>query len=748
MSTARRRGGLRAPRGAAGLLLILVATLAVAGDSSSSPASPASPGKLDARQSQDVSGSGDASDDARQRPKIQVPRWVEKDTVFIADEEVVRDEDLGSSSHLHGSTVCDVARRATTYQYASSSSLDQEPTTCEVGEDAADQKVVVDSINKQLKEVLPEVETVNFAAAMDGAKVLAANANAKRVNALLDDDTDTFMRNDCKDEDKWVVIELSQVARLSHIELSQYELYSSRVHEFAVYGMHSHPRTLSGSSSNTNGWNFLGKFAARKKKGVQRFSIEGPLGEGADGDEVFDPRERWVRYLLIRFLSHHGGEKVCAINEIGVYGVSAAAELEAQLAELEEDEFAIGGAGVGVGVGVDAGVGMDVDLDVDMDVSGDGGGASVDIDEVDAIPATGDAPVDESGERSVGGEDSHKDTEVVRVASGEKGSRSGSGSAADGARQDVGPAPPGNATAKGATCGAGKGTSRNGTYVAERTVCEGSVDTLAEDGKEEGAVGGRVAVDAGSDGTPSDATTGPIDSGSAASSIAVAPTGQQKPAATATPTPTPTPSASTATLPTTSTTPTASASASASPPPPSPPVQAPDVHIPPSSSTKKGSNLYETLVQELRGTKAQQKAITKSFDALAKNFELLSEELVALTASAGLRNSFEFQERIAVLERQVERVSKLSSAHSNAALGMLAAGMGLVSLQYLESMDSDDAEGAESAENTENTESTRNRNAARERASKRLLPRLARALVALNVVAAAGLVVKGAVSVA
>ena len=153
-------------------------------------------------------------------------------------------------------------------------------------------------------------------------------------------------------------------------------------------------------------------------------------------------------------------------------------------------------------------------------------------------------------------------------------------------------------------------------------------------------------------------------------------------------------------------------------------------------------------MQELRGTKAQQKAITKSFDALAKNFELLSEELVALTASAGLRNSFEFQERIAVLERQVERVSKLSSAHSNAALGMLAAVMGLVSLQYLESMDSDDAEGAESAENTENTESTRNRNAARERASKRLLPRLARALVALNVVAAAGLVVKGAVSVA
>ena len=718
-STARRRrGGLCAPRGAFafGLLLILVATLAVAGDSSSSSSS-SSPGKLDARQSEDVSGSGDSSDDAHQRPKIQVPRWVEKDTVFIADEEVVRDEDLGTSSHLHGSSVCDVARRATTYQYASSSSLDQEPTTCEAGEDAADQKVVVDSINKQLKEVLPEVETVNFAASMDGAKVLAANANAKRVNALLDDDTDTFMRNDCKDEDKWVVIELSQVARLSHIELSQYELYSSRVHEFAVYGMHSHPRTLSGSSSNTNGWNFLGKFAAGKKKGVQRFRIEGPLGEGADGDEVFDPREQWLRYLLIRFLSHHGGEKVCAINEIGVYGVSAADELEAQLAELED-----------VGMGVDSGVGMDVDVDV----SGDGGGASVDGDEVDAIPATGDVPVEASGERLVGGEDSHKDTAVVWVASGEEGSRSGSGSAADDARQGVGSALPGNATAKGATCGAGKGSSGNGTYAAERTVCEGSVGTLAEDGKEVGAAGGRVAVDAGSDSNPSDATTGSIDSGLATPSPAAAPTGKQKPAAT----PTVTPSASTATLPTTSTTPTAS------PPPPSPPVQAPDVHIPPSSSTKKGSNLYETLVQELRGTKAQQKAITKSFDALTKNFELLSEELVALTASAGLRNSFEFQERIAVLERQVDRVSKLSSAHSNAALGMLAAGMGLFSLQYLESMDSDDAESAESAE------STRNRNAARERASKRLLPRLARALVALNVVAAAGLVVKGAVSVA
>ena len=199
-------------------------------------------------------------------------------------------------------------------------------------EDDEQGKPEVQQITQKVLEVLPEAEKVNFALAKDGAKVLASNQGAKRVGALLDDDSDTFMRNDCKDN-KWVVLELSQVSKVSSLEIGQYELYSSRVRTFSVYGMQSHPRTLameSSSSVDSNGWYFMGKFEASKAKGVQSFVIEHP---------------RWARYLLIRFLTHYGTESVCAINEVSVYGTSAAEELEAQLAEdelvfdsLEKDE--------------------------------------------------------------------------------------------------------------------------------------------------------------------------------------------------------------------------------------------------------------------------------------------------------------------------------------------------------------------------------------------------------------------------
>lgn len=157
---------------------------------------------------------------------------------------------------------------------------------------------------------------------MTGAKALASNPGAKKVSAILDDDSDTFMRNDCRD-DKWVVVELSQVAKISRIELAQHELYSSRIKDFEVRGRQSHPRTDNVETSkglNSTAWRLLGKFTAEKAKGTQDFVVEGPL---------------WVHYLLIRFVTHYGNEPVCALNGIAVYGKSAAEELEDHLAEGE-----------------------------------------------------------------------------------------------------------------------------------------------------------------------------------------------------------------------------------------------------------------------------------------------------------------------------------------------------------------------------------------------------------------------------
>lgn len=55
-----------------------------------------------------------------------------------------------------------------------------------------------------------EEDRHNFALSKDGAKIVACNKEAKKCSAILDTDSDTFMKNDCK-ADKWLIMELSQV---------------------------------------------------------------------------------------------------------------------------------------------------------------------------------------------------------------------------------------------------------------------------------------------------------------------------------------------------------------------------------------------------------------------------------------------------------------------------------------------------------------------------------------------------------
>ena len=51
----------------------------------------------------------------------------------------------------------------------------------------------------------------------------------------------------------------------------------------------------------------------------------------------------WLKYLQIHQLSHHGTEAVCALNDVCVYGKSAAEDLEDRLAQevpADEDQHA------------------------------------------------------------------------------------------------------------------------------------------------------------------------------------------------------------------------------------------------------------------------------------------------------------------------------------------------------------------------------------------------------------------------
>ena len=63
-----------------------------------------------------------------------------------------------------------------------------------------------------------------------------------------------------------------------HLQISQHELYSSRVKEFELRGRLNHPRHDGDYGKNLNGtaWKLLGNFTAQKMKGTQTFKARSP----------------------------------------------------------------------------------------------------------------------------------------------------------------------------------------------------------------------------------------------------------------------------------------------------------------------------------------------------------------------------------------------------------------------------------------------------------------------------------------
>ena len=90
--------------------------------------------------------------------------------------------------------------------------------TCVFGADA--HQPVEDTATSELTLEEEDEDRHNFVQARDGAKLVAANKEAKKAAAVLDSDGDTFCKNDCK-ADKWYIFELSQVAKVDTLELSQ-----------------------------------------------------------------------------------------------------------------------------------------------------------------------------------------------------------------------------------------------------------------------------------------------------------------------------------------------------------------------------------------------------------------------------------------------------------------------------------------------------------------------------------------------
>ncbi|XP_060630338.2 SUN domain-containing ossification factor isoform X1 [Anolis sagrei] len=150
----------------------------------------------------------------------------------------------------------------------------------------------------------------NYASVECGAKILAANPEAKSTSAILMENMDLYMLNPCSTK-IWFVVELCEPIQVRQLDIANHELFSSTPKDFLVSISDRYP---------TNKWIKLGTFHARDERNVQSF----PLDEQMYAKYV----KMFIKYLKVELVSHFGSEHFCPLSLIRVFGTSMVEEYE------------------------------------------------------------------------------------------------------------------------------------------------------------------------------------------------------------------------------------------------------------------------------------------------------------------------------------------------------------------------------------------------------------------------------------
>uniref|UniRef100_A0A2K6TYV9 SUN domain-containing ossification factor n=1 Tax=Saimiri boliviensis boliviensis TaxID=39432 RepID=A0A2K6TYV9_SAIBB len=150
----------------------------------------------------------------------------------------------------------------------------------------------------------------NYASVECGAKILAANPEAKSTSAILIENMDLYMLNPCSTK-IWFVIELCEPIQVKQLDIANYELFSSTPKDFLVSISDRYP---------TNKWIKLGTFHGRDERNVQSF----PLDEQMYAKYV----KMFIKYIKVELISHFGSEHFCPLSLIRVFGTSMVEEYE------------------------------------------------------------------------------------------------------------------------------------------------------------------------------------------------------------------------------------------------------------------------------------------------------------------------------------------------------------------------------------------------------------------------------------
>ncbi|KAJ5908443.1 hypothetical protein N7495_001125 [Penicillium taxi] len=144
-------------------------------------------------------------------------------------------------------------------------------------------------------------ERFNYASFDCAATVLKTNSECKGSSSVLLENKDSYMLNECRAKNKFLILELCDDILVDTVVLANYEFFSSIFHTFRVSVSDRYP-------AKPDQWKELGIYEARNTREVQAFAVANSL--------------IWARYLRIEFLTHYGHEFYCPVSLIRVHGTT------------------------------------------------------------------------------------------------------------------------------------------------------------------------------------------------------------------------------------------------------------------------------------------------------------------------------------------------------------------------------------------------------------------------------------------
>lgn len=145
-------------------------------------------------------------------------------------------------------------------------------------------------------------ERFNYASFDCAATVLKTNPQCTGASSVLIENKDSYMLNECRAKEKFLILELCDDILIDTIVLANYEFFSSIFRTFRVSVSDRYP------PKQPDMWKELGTYEAVNSREVQAFAVENPL--------------IWARYVKIEFLTHYGNEFYCPVSLIRVHGTT------------------------------------------------------------------------------------------------------------------------------------------------------------------------------------------------------------------------------------------------------------------------------------------------------------------------------------------------------------------------------------------------------------------------------------------